>query len=96
MAEKVLAAIVLVACLVALLRLMVGARRRQRVDAAWRETWWSLRSFGRGLKHRRSSREEAERVVEEAIRRARMNDVERDGNVYRPGSFRDKEPRKPH
>jgi hypothetical protein len=96
MAEKVLSAIVLACCAVALLRLMLGARRRRIFDAGLRDAWWSVRSFGRGLRHRRSSRREAERVVEEAIRRARSADVERDGNVYRPGSFRDKEPRKPH
>jgi hypothetical protein len=96
MMEKVVSAIVLACCVVALLRLMLGERRRLRFDAALRDAWWSLRSFGRGLRHRRSSRKEAERVVEEAIRRARRVDVEQDGNVYRPGSFRDKEPRKPH
>lgn len=94
MTQKVISAILVLVCALALLRLLIGERRRERLDAALRESWWSVRSFGRGLKHRKSSREEAERVVEEAIRRARASDVERDGNVYRPGSF--KEPRKPH
>jgi hypothetical protein len=96
MTQKVISAILVLVCIVALLRLVIGEHRRARVDAALREAWWSLRSFGRGLKHRKSSREEAERVVEEAIRRARASDVERDGNVYRPGSFRDKDKKNLH
>jgi hypothetical protein len=96
MTQKVISAVLVLVCALALLRLLIGERRRERLDATLRDLWWSVRSFGRGLKHRKSSREEAERVVEEAIRRARATDVERDGNVYRPGSFRDKEPRKPH
>ena len=85
--EKVLAGIALLLCVGLFVRLLVGERRRWRLDA------WLQRS-GRAIAHRarlawhwRAARQEARRVADAAIRRAR-GEVERDGNVYRPKSFK--------
>ncbi|AKJ31544.1 hypothetical protein [Caldimonas brevitalea] len=94
MIEKLLAWGVLAVCVVLLVRLMLGAARRARFDAAVRSGADAGRRWLRSLRRpgeRRRSRAEAERIAEEAIRRARG---EWDGNVYRPKSF--KRPRKPH
>jgi hypothetical protein len=76
-----------------LLRMAAGPRRTQRLDALVRRAW----ERGRGLLRRRPgprrqpSAQDAARAAEETIRRARgKGDTERDGNVYRPKSFRDK------
>ena len=82
-AERVLAALALAACVVLLARLMIGAGRRQRLDAALRRTWNAVRRLALSLRHRR----EAARVAEEAIKRARDRG-EWDGNVYTPKEFR--------
>lgn len=88
MIERVFAAIVLAACVLLMLRLVVGPRRRQRLDAVMRRAWFALRRFGLSVWHWRSSRREAAKVAEEAIRRARSADGSWDGNVYKPKSFR--------
>ena len=89
--EKIFAALVLAACLVLLLRMLLGQRRRQRLDATlrrWRAPWQR-----RLLQARRDSAESrAERTAQEAIARARRAAAagEWDGNVYRPKSFKRK------
>ena len=106
--EKLLAALVLVVCLVMLGRMLLPARQQQRFDAALRE--WRDRL--RALRHRRpwqrrAARQDAARTAEEAIRKARRTasrgnghdgkaepEGEWDGNVFRPKSF--KPPQKPH
>ena len=93
MLETVPAALIVVACLVMLLRLGLGERRRRRFDAAWREVIDTLSGRARAVWHRRSSRQAARRLADEALRRARRG-VDRDGNVIRPEAF--KPPRKPH
>jgi len=93
MIEKLFAGFVAAACLVLLLRLAVGARRRQRLDAVARRAWGTGRRRVLWVWHWRARRSAARRAAEEAIARARR-DVQREGNVYRPKSFRD--PRKPH
>ncbi len=97
MIEALFAGVTLAMCLVLLLRLCLGWRRRQRFDAAVRRAWYGVKGRMLATYHWRSSRKEAARVAEEAIRRAKAGskaDVTRDGNVYRPTSF--KGPRKPH
>lgn len=96
MIEKVLAAIGLLACTVLLVRMALPSRRRQAFDAWARGAWHGSQRLGRRLvAWRPSSRKQAARVAEEAIERARRaGSTERDGNVYRPKSF--KGPRKPH
>lgn len=86
--EKLLAGFALVLCAGLLLRLLIGQRRRYRLDAWCRDAFFGLRRRARSAWHWRSARKEAERVAEEAIRRARAGEVEREGNVYKPKSFR--------
>ena len=93
MGEKLLAGFTVALCAVLLLRLCVGARLRHRFDSAMRRSWYACRRSALRVWHWRASRREAAQLAEEAIQRARRG-VERDGNVYRPKSFR--EPRKPH
>ncbi|MDB6000249.1 MAG: hypothetical protein JWP52_1948 [Rhizobacter sp.] len=92
MVEKVFAALVIAICLVMMVRLLIGTRRRARLDSLARRTWFSARRMVvepvRWWHHRRV----AARTAEEAIRRARSR-ADRDGNVYTPKSFgKDKKP----
>jgi hypothetical protein len=93
MTERLPAALVAAVCLLLLVRMMLGARLRQRVDTALRATWHVIRSRASWVWHWRARRNAARRAAEETIRRAQRG-VQRDGNVYKPKSFR--EPRKPH
>ena len=81
--ERVMAAVVLVVCVLLLLRLALGARRRARVDAVARRAYQAVRQLIISTRHRR----EAMRVADEAIKRARDRGSW-DGNVYKPKSFR--------
>jgi hypothetical protein len=91
--EKILAGIVLAACAVMLVRLMLGERRRYRFDAAMRRAYAACRRSVMSIPRWRAKKRDAARAAEEAIKRAREA-TERDGNVYKPKSFRG--PRKPH
>jgi hypothetical protein len=91
--EKFSAGLLLAVCAVMLLRMALGAKRRHVFDAWAARTWESLCGFARQGWRWRSNRRKAQEVTQEAIRRASA-DVARDGNVYRPESFRG--PRKPH
>jgi hypothetical protein len=87
--EKISAATIVVACLVLMLRVLLGTRRRARFDAALAR--WSQR-LGSGidaLSAWPTARHRARREAEAAIRRAREGG-EWDGNVYRPKSFRNR------
>ncbi len=91
MIEKIFAAIMVAVCVVLLLRMMLGRRRRDRFDAVVRRAWarWSQR-FGRVFA-RPSAHALAEREAKAAIERAsRRAAGEWDGNVYRPKSFKRK------
>lgn len=94
--EKLFSAVVLAICVLMLLRLCLGERLRERVDAALRRFGVRVQRLARQAGQWRrwsQSRAAAAREAEEAIRRARQRS-ERDGNVIRPDSFR--KPRKPH
>ena len=91
--EKSFAAIVLAVCVVMLLRMVIGERRRHRMDAAALRLWYGLRRQALRAWNWWPARRKAARMADEAIRRAQA-DGEWDGNVYRPRSFR--KPRKPH
>jgi hypothetical protein len=91
--ETILAGIVLAACAVMLVRLMLGERLRYRFDSAFRRAYEACERRVRQVARWRAARRDAARVAEEAIKRAREA-TERDGNVYKPKSFRG--PRKPH
>jgi hypothetical protein len=84
--EKLFPAIVVAACLVLLLRLVLGERRRYRFDRALARWSRNARIRIEGLFTWNAGRRRARRAAEEAIRRAREGG-EWDGNVYRPKSF---------
>jgi len=94
---RVLAGVVAAVCVLLLVRLAVGPRRRARIDRVLADAWstWRLRLEGlwRWRAHRKA-RAEAERVTRQVIDRARQAPkVRKEGNVYTPDAFRD--PRKP-
>ena len=93
--EKLFPAIVVAACLVLLLRLLLGERRRHRFDRGLARWSRSLGARIEGLFTWNAGRRRARRAAEEAIRRAREGG-EWDGNVYRPKSFGKKSDRKIH
>lgn len=93
MIEKSFAAIVLAVCVVMLLRMVIGERRRHRMDTVALRLWVGCRRTVLRAWNWWPSRRQAAKVADEAIRRAR-SEGEWDGNVYRPRSFR--KPRKPH
>ena len=93
MIEKLLAGLTVAVCISLLVRLCLGAPRRQRFDAVVRCAWAVVRRAAATVWYWRSRRRAAVRAAEEAISRARA-DVQRDGNVYKPKSFRDRG--KPH
>lgn len=93
MIEPLLAGVTVAVCIALLVRLCLGAPRRQRFDAFMQGAWAAGRRGATTVWLWRSRRKAAARAAQEAIRRARA-DVQRDGNVYKPKSFRD--PGKPH
>jgi uncharacterized membrane protein YccC len=93
MFETVLAGAVLLCCGALLLRLLLPAAKRHRLDQHLRRGATQLRLLATGLPRqwlqRRRSTHEAHEVIERARRRASgSRKVERDGNVYRPDSFK--------
>ena len=96
MIQMLLTAIGLAICVVLMLRLCLGARRQQRFDAAMHRAMQACRKSALWIYRWRSSRRDAANLAQDAISRARDSSerVEREGNVYRPQSFRG--PRKPH
>jgi hypothetical protein len=99
MAQKIIAGLTILVCVVLLLRLCVGARLRYRFDAASRSAWRVTRRKALNAWHWRASRREAKQAAVEAIQRAQRkaaNAFERDGNVYKPDAFqKSKQPRDP-
>lgn len=93
MVEQGFAIAVFVVCALLLLRMVLPARHRLRVDAVLRRGWQALRGRVLDVWHWRASRRAAAAEAEAAIARARRA-AERDGNVVRPEAFR--RPRKPH
>ena len=89
MLEKIFAATIVAGCLVLLLRVLLGAHRRARFDAALAR--WSQRvgAHTDALFAWPAARRRARREAEAAIRRAREGG-EWDGNVYRPKSFKNR------
>ncbi len=87
MPEKIFAATIVFGCLVLLLRVLLGVRRRARFDQAVAR--WSQRAGARvdAFFTWPTARRRARREAEAAIRRAREGG-EWDGNVYRPKSFK--------
>lgn len=92
MVEKLIAAAILLACLVAMARLLMKDRQRARLDAALQRTWQRCRRAAQRLRRGPKPAPDAAQLTEELIRRAREGHWE--GNVYKPRSFR--KPKKPH
>jgi hypothetical protein len=90
--ERMLASLALAACLVAMLRLVLKERQRQRLDALFRSAWQPVRRAALKLRRRPAPPPDPARLTEEVIRRAREGHWE--GNVYKPRAFR--RPKKPH
>lgn len=82
-AEKIVAALVAVACLVMVVRLALGERRRARLDQVVAESWRKLVRLYR----RQATRKEARKATEEILQRLRQP-VERQGNVITPEAFK--------
>jgi hypothetical protein len=89
--EKIFAAGIVLACAALLLRMLLGPRRRARLDKALRRAGVALqRRFGR-LVAWPSAHARAEREARNAIARARSRAAaDRDGNVVRPKAFQRK------
>lgn len=86
MINQVFAGITLALCAALFVRLLIGERRRWRLDAALRRFALASRHHALRLWHWRARRAASKRVAEEAIRRAKGGAWE--GNVYKPRSFR--------
>lgn len=94
--EKIVALTIAAACLVMLVRLLLGERRRQRLDSAvighWRRaSTWVVKGW-----RWRVSRKKAAKEAQAVINRARTRG-DWEGNVFRPKTFQkpDNKPRKP-
>ncbi|MCZ8074800.1 MAG: hypothetical protein O9341_11790, partial [Paucibacter sp.] len=82
------------------LRMALPAARQRQVDAALRRAWLRIRELALQLRHWRRHRQHRKQAAAEAaelIRRAKARDeVDRDGNVYRPKQFDPKKRRDLH
>ena len=88
MVEKIFAGLTLAVCALLLMRLLVGAQRRSRIDTAARRALHEAQRVALSAYNWRDRNRRAARAAEDAIRRARAGATERDGNVYKPKSFR--------
>lgn len=95
MIEKTIALLIATACLVMLVRLMLGQRRRHRLDRAVINAWQRSRTWVVKSWRWRLSRKKAAKEAQAAIERARTRG-DWEGNVFRPKSFQKPDkPRKP-
>jgi hypothetical protein len=94
--EKTIALLIAFACLVMLVRLLVGSRRRERFDRLVLGNWHRASTWVVKTWRWRVSKNKAAKEAQAAIHRARTRG-DWDGNVFRPESFQkpDKKPRKP-
>lgn len=95
--EAVTAGVVLLLCVLALLRLMLGEPRRRRLDAWLKRQWFATRVQALRLWRWRRLRREADEAARQAIAQAAARAARRGewtGNVCEPDRF--KKPRKPH
>jgi hypothetical protein len=92
--EKTFAAAVGLVCVVLLARQFIGASRRRRLDGVLRRAAQTVHALVLRVYREPQARRAAKRQAEEAIRRARLGPVERNGTVVRLDSLR--KPRKLH
>lgn len=93
------AGLVVAVCVVMLVRMCLGERRRAALDDLGWRSWRWVRSRSLAVWRWRRHRDDAARLAEEAIQRARRTRADKDGNVIRPEAFKEtrkSEPRKPH
>lgn len=86
-AERIVAALIAVACIVMLLRLAIGPRRQQKLDRAAREAWSRTHKLFTRLYRRQATKKEAEKATQEILQRLRQP-IERSGNVITPQAFK--------
>ncbi|MFY7865227.1 hypothetical protein [Roseateles sp.] len=100
MISNVFAALGLLTCILLAVRMALPAARQRQVDAALRRSWMRLRELASQLRHWRSHRLNSKQAAAEAaelIRRAKAREeVDREGNVYRPKQFDPKKRRDLH
>ena len=105
-ATQWLAMLVALACFFLLCRLALGAHARGRLDAWLRRRWdgglqagraWRASRRGSGPPSTQAAQDLARNLAQEAIARAQRGarEVDREGNVLRPRSFRSPERDKP-
>ena len=87
MPEKIIAAVMFAACVMLLVRLCIGERRRARFDAAIARFSARMGRRTDALLTAPAARRRARKEADAVIRRARQGG-EWDGNVYRPKSFK--------
>lgn len=97
MADRFIAGLIVLVCVVFLVRLMLPAARQQRFDTSLRRLWLGVVARFNDVRHWRTRQKSQQRIkahAEEAARaaieRARRG-VERDGNVIRPKAFKGKD-----
>lgn len=96
-AERILAGLITLICLLFLVRLVLNPVRQARFDARLRAAWHGLKLAFHQLRHWRQNRrrqqlarDQAAKAALEAINRTRHG-VERNGNVIRPKAFKSKD-----
>lgn len=87
--EKIIAGLMFAACLVLLLRVFLGERKRARFDAAIARFSARMGRRTDAMFAAPAAKRRARREADEAIHRAKNG--EWDGNVYRPKSFKKKD-----
>lgn len=86
-AERIVSALIAVACIVMLVRLAIGRNRQQKLDRAVRQAWARVSNMFLRLYRRQATKKEAEKATQEILQRLRQP-VERSGNVITPQAFK--------
>lgn len=86
-AEKTVAWLTAIACIVMLLRLAMGANKQQKLDRAVLSFWQTAKRRVTRLYRRQATKKEAQKATQEILQRLRQP-VERRGNVISPKAFK--------
>lgn len=92
-AEKTVAWLIAIACIAMLLRMALGAKRRQKLDSTALSFWQTVKRRSARMYRRQATKKEARKATQEILQRMRQP-VERHGNVISPKAFKrsDKQP----
>lgn len=92
-AEKTVAWLIAIACIAMLLRMALGAQRRQKLDRMVLDFWQTAKRRTARMYRRQATKKEARKATQEILQRMRRP-VERHGNVISPKAFKrpDKQP----